>query len=109
MTMPDWQQDILNKMHGGFKAGELMAISAGRQTGKSYWMSAASRRPYQVLDGATQCDDGPWYEVYCRPDVASWVRTQDPATWMETGSHAVLGDFFDIKASVMIMLTLKWA
>ena len=108
MTIPGWQQDILNKMHDGFKAGELMAISAGRQTGKSRWPQRM-QAPYQVLGGATQCDDGHWYEVYCRPDVAAWVRTQDPNTWMETGSHASLGNFFDIRDSVMIMLALKWA
>jgi hypothetical protein len=109
MIIPGWQKEILNKMYGGTKAGKLMAISAGRQTGKSYWMSAAFRRPYQVLGGAAQCDDGLWYQVYCRPDVAAWVRTQDPNSWMETGSHPNLGDFFDIKASVMIMLALKWS
>jgi hypothetical protein len=108
MTIPDWQQDILNKMHDGFTAGELMVISAGRGVGKSRWPQRM-QAPYQVLGGATQCDDGSWYEVYCRPDVAAWVRTQDPNAWMETGSHAALGDFFDIKASVMTMLTLKFS
>lgn len=108
MKMHSWQQDMLKKLEG-FKPGELMVTSAGRGTGKSYWMSKTSRRPYQVLGGAAQCDDGAWYEVYCRPDVAAWVRTQDPATWMETGSHASLGNFFDIRDSVMTMLVLKWA
>lgn len=105
--MPGWQQDILKKLEG-FKPGELM-VFAGRSTGKSHWRPGSHRVPYQVLGGAAQCDDGLWYQVYCRPDVAAWVRTQDPTTWMETGSHAALGDFFDIRDSVMTMLALKWA
>ena len=109
MNMPGWQQDILNKLSGGFKAGELMVTFAGRGTGKSRWASQRQQVPYQVLAGVTHCDDGPWYQVYCRPDVAAWVRTQDPNSWMETGSHASLGDFFNIKGSIMTMLTLKWA
>jgi hypothetical protein len=95
-------------MHDGFKAGEMQILFAGRGAGKSRWPQRM-QAPYQMLGGATQCDDGPWYEVYCRPDVAAWVRTQDPNSWMETGSHPNLGDFFDIKASVMIMLALKFS
>ena len=106
--MPGWQQDILNKMHAGFKAGEMQIVSAGRGTGKSRWPQRM-QAPYQVLGGVTQCDDGAWYQVYCRPDVAAWVRTQDSDSWMETGSHASLGDFFDIRDSVMTMLTLKYS
>ena len=109
MIIPGWQQDILNKMHSEFKAGEMQIVSSGRGTGKSHWPPYSRQVPYQVLGGAAQCDDGPWYQVYCRPDVAVWVRTQDPATWMETGSHASLGNFFDIRDSVMTMLALKWA
>ena len=106
--MPGWQQDILNKMHAGFKAGEMQIVSAGRGTGKSRWPIRLVV-PYQVLGSATQCDDGPWYQVYCRPDVAAWVRTQDSDSWQETGSHASLGNFFDIRDSVMTMLTLKYS
>lgn len=109
MTILGWQQDILNKMHAGFKAGEMQILSSGRGAGKSFWMSKIYRRPYQVLGGATQCDDGAWYQVCCRPDVAAWVRTQDPTTWVATTSHASLGNFFDIRDSVMTMLALKWA
>ena len=108
MTIPGWQQDMLKKLKG-FKPGELTVTSAGRGAGKSRWPLDALHAPYQVLGGATQCDDGYWYQVYCRPDVAAWVRTQDPTTWMETGSHPNLGDFFDIKDSVMIMLALKFS
>ena len=103
-----WQMDMLKKLEG-FKPDELVIWSAGRGAGKSHWMSAAFKRPYQVLGGATQCDDGAWYQVYCRPDVAVWVRTQDSDSWVETGSHASLGNFFDIRDSVMTMLALKWA
>jgi hypothetical protein len=108
MTIPGWQQDILNKMHSEFKPGEMQIVSVGRGAGKSRWPIRLVV-PYRVLGGATLCDDGPWYQVYCRPDVAAWVRTQDPMTWMETGSHASLGNFFDIRDSVMVMLALKWA
>lgn len=31
-----YQQALLDKVSGGFKAGEMMIISAGRRTGKSY-------------------------------------------------------------------------
>ncbi len=108
MNMHSWQQDMLKKLEG-FKPGEMQIVSVGRRAGKSYWPPGYGVRPYQVLGGAAQCDDGAWYEVYCRPDVAAWVRTQDPTTWMETGSHASLGNFFDIRDSVMTMLALKWA
>ena len=107
MTIPGWQQDMLKKLEG-FKPGELMITSAGRGAGKSRWPQRM-QAPYQVLGGVAQCDDGAWYEVYCRPDVAAWVRTQDPTTWMETGSHSSLGNFFDIRDSVMVMLTLKFS
>jgi hypothetical protein len=107
MNMPGWQQDILKKLEG-LKPGEMQIVSAGRGAGKSRWPIRLVV-PYQVLGSATQCDDGAWYQVYCRPDVAAWVRTQDPATWMETGSHASLGNFFDIRDSAMTMLALKWA
>ena len=103
------QKEIFNAIHGGFTAGEMQILFAGRGAGKSHWMPQRQQVPYQVLGGAAQCDDGAWYQVYCRPDVAAWVRTQDPFTWAETGSHASLGNFFDIKASVMTMLALKWA
>jgi hypothetical protein len=99
---------MLKKLEG-FKPGEMQIVSSGRSTGKSHWPPYSRQAPYQVLGSATQCDDGAWYQVYCRPDVAAWVRTQDPFTWAETGSHASLGNFFDIKASVMTMLALKWA
>ena len=107
MIIPSWQQDMLKKLEG-FKPGEMQIVSAGRGVGKSRWPQRM-QAPYQVLGGVAQCDDGAWYEVYCRPDVAAWVRTQDPRTWMETGSHASLGNFFDIRDSVMTMLTLKFS
>lgn len=110
-------KEIFNTIHGGFTAGEMQIVLVHRGTGKSHGHYTGTRAPYwrlpeapyQVLGGVTQCDDGPWYQVYCRPDVAAWVRTQDSDSWIDTGSHASLGNFFDIRDSVMTMLTLKYS
>jgi hypothetical protein len=43
MNLHPWQQEMLKKM-SGFKKGELMVMTAGRQTGKSYFTAAALKR-----------------------------------------------------------------
>ena len=43
--MYPWQQNILAQIHsGGFKPGEMMVMSAGRQTGKSMFTAQALKR-----------------------------------------------------------------
>jgi hypothetical protein len=52
MELKPWQEKIVHDMLqadvqktlGGFKRGEMMIISAGRQTGKSYWTNQAIQR-----------------------------------------------------------------
>ena len=41
--IPDWQMNVLNKLQG-VKKNELIMMTAGRRSGKSYWTSQAIHR-----------------------------------------------------------------
>jgi hypothetical protein len=50
--MYPFQKDLLDKItSGGFKAGQLSVITAGRQVGKSYWTNQAIDRLTRDING----------------------------------------------------------
>jgi len=102
--------DLLNKLSGGFKHGEMMVISAGRQIGKSmYYQYVQELLPYSVKASAI-VDNAKWYTVNCNKEVAAWLRTQpgklcyehiDP-NWM------LHKNMFDMHEKIYTMLQLKY-
>lgn len=54
--MNKWQTDLMDKINGGVKAGEKMIISAGRQSGKSYWTNQAIDRLMRDLNSQPVSD-----------------------------------------------------
>jgi hypothetical protein len=45
-----WQEDVLTKFQGGIKAGEMLVMTAGRQTGKSVYNQAMQRMMDDLVD-----------------------------------------------------------
>ena len=113
-----WQSKLLTDLQtGGFKPGEMMIISAGRQTGKSHYyqmlreLSNLMEQAFKKIDSAT-VDGEPWYTVKCRPEVASWIRRQpNNGRWHETidTNWYMYADTFDICEQLYVELGLKFA
>ena len=111
-----WQQTLLDKLNGGIKSGEMMVISSGRQTGKSYVnkmymnMVAETIAPPFIKDRGTLVDGVPWYVVKCKKDVAAWIRTQDPSMWYEhiDSQWYVYKDRFDVHEQLVTMISIKF-
>jgi hypothetical protein len=83
MNLHPWQQDMLKKM-SGFKKGELMVMAAGRQTGKSYFTSAALKRLMDDINSHPISDlnltEGRVYgaRYYCvEPIGGNWREMED--------------------------------
>lgn len=101
--MYEWQEKLLQ----GFRKGEMMVISAGRQTGKSYvsQLYPLFKNNFYVVDGPVDVDNSPWYTVKCNTVVASWIRTLDKTVWYE---HSSTFPMFDVDEATFVMLNLKW-
>jgi len=106
-----WQQNLFQ----GFKRGEMMIISAGRQTGKSYlnqWYSAAmqdiQQPKHQIIDSA-EVDGTQWHTVRCRPEVSTWIRTHTDS-WHEhiDARWNMHRNMFDISEELYMLLVLKF-
>jgi hypothetical protein len=85
-AMLPWQQNIFDQITaGGFKPGEMMVISAGRQTGKSMFTQQAIERLMRDLNSQPVSDltlsEGTVYgtRYYCvEPVGGNWP---DMETW----------------------------
>ena len=111
--------DYQLKMLNGFKNGEMMIISSGRQTGKSHWNKIVAdwqelmgeKIPYKKIDQSL-VDGAVWYTVKCNSEVGRWLRDrQDNNSCYEhiDQSWHVERNTFDVCESVYIQLGLKFA
>ena len=107
-----WQKDLINHSIG-FKTGEMMVISAGRQTGKSYYnqfmqnyLSEMNAPAYKQMDKAT-VDNEEWVTVKCNYETAAWVREQKQKYWYEHNTLTI-GSMFDIHEKLYTMLKIKF-
>ena len=114
MKLHTWQQDLLDKLQSGVKPGEMVVISSGRQTGKSYintylkelyYMAA----PYRYLSEAT-VDGEKWYTVTGQKPVCAWIRTQDKKLWHEhiDSNWNISYNTFDMHEKLYTMLGMKF-
>jgi hypothetical protein len=83
MNVQPWQQDMLDKLRG-FKPGEMMIYSAGRQTGKSYFTQYTIDRLMRDLNSQPITDlvlsEGTVYgsRYHCvEPVGGSWIEMQE--------------------------------
>ena len=114
MQLHPWQKQFLDKLEG-VKPGEMMIISAGRQTGKSHmnrilqeWRGYMAA-PYKQLSHAT-VDGEKWYTVSGQKLVCEWIRTQDEKYWHEHIDQDWYVSFstFDIHEKIYAMLGMKF-
>jgi hypothetical protein len=102
MKMQPWQQQIYDKLtSGGVKPSELMIMSAGRQTGKSYFTQQAIDRLMRDLNSQPVSDlvlsEGTVYgsRYHCvEPVGGNWMEMQE---WCftqfgDSGKH-IWGEF----------------
>jgi len=118
IKLHDYQKDLLSKLDG-FKPGELMIISAGRQTGKSmfnlqaelYRKMMEELTPYTKISTAT-VDGAPWYTIKCNSKVSEFIRTQSgqDKRWHEhiDSNWYVHKNMFDINEELYIQVGLKF-
>ena len=114
MQLNAWQQQFVDKL-GGFRSGEMMIISAGRQTGKSYMnkiiqeYQSLMAAPYKQLSQAT-VDGEKWYTVSGQKPVCEWIRTQDKKFWHEhiDSNWNISYNTFDIHERIYTMLGMKF-
>ena len=83
MNLQSWQLDMLDKLRG-FKPGEMMIYSAGRQTGKSYFTQYTIDRLMRDLNSQPITDlvlsEGTVYgsRYHCvEPVGGSWIEMQE--------------------------------
>jgi hypothetical protein len=102
--------EIYKNITAGIKSGEMMIISAGRQTGKSmYYQYMQELTPYTVLESA-MVDDAKWFTVKCNKEVAAWLRTQPENMFYEhiDQNWMVYKNTLDIHEKIYTMLQLKY-
>lgn len=104
-----YQVDMINKI-AGFKAGEMSIISAGRQTGKSYFAdmyNTVFKLPAYKKMSIAKVDDAEWVTVQCNREIAAWVREQNTKYWYEHNSNS-FGSSFDLHSKLYTMLKLTF-
>jgi len=110
-----WDLETMS-ITGGFKHGELMLITAGRQTGKSMYYSYAAQKNRSMLKSAqfsitakAEVDGDTWYTVICSREVSEWLRSQSREWHYEALAHGFNFPQFDIHEKLYTMLALKWS
>ena len=97
---------------GGFKHGELMLFTAGRQTGKSMYYSYNAQKIRNTkfsITAKAEVDGATWYTVSCTPEVSAWLRSQ-PKEWQyEALAHGWVLPQFDIHEKLYTLLVLRWS
>lgn len=109
-----YQKDLLSTFDG-YKPGEMMLISASRQTGKSlftqYVMNDIFKlQPnFEIVTGAL-VDGVQWHTVAVSGPVATWIRSKNKQQWSE---HSVRGSnfrsMFDMDEKLYTMLAIKFS
>lgn len=113
-----WQKDLI----GGFKKGELVTYSAGRQTGKSTFTVAALKK---ILDDMESLDpnfevlttgivDGtPWYTISCKKDVSIWIRENgtENSEWADYIDDKWMyhRNKLDVSKEMLTLIKLRWS
>ena len=97
---------------GGFKHGELMLFTAGRQTGKSVlnqmYGSMTTSAQFSITAKA-EVDGDTWYTVICSQKVSEWLRSQSRELRHEALAHGFHFPQFDIHEKLYSMMALKWS
>jgi hypothetical protein len=113
-----YQRDLLDKLaSGGFQAGEMAIIAAGRQTGKSYYKmllnqaygSVSIMLPKFEIVAKAQVDGDTWYTVACNREVSAWIREQ-PKEWQYTNTdQRWFTTNIDVHEKLYTMMALRWS
>lgn len=114
-AMLPYQKNILSKV-GGIKPSEMMVISAGRQTGKSYYYEYMLNNlfkvqpKFEIIDSAL-VDGEQWHTVRCAREVSAWVRSMNETQWYEHIDQRGYLDknIFDMDARLYTMLGMKFS
>lgn len=109
-----YQQDLVDKLKG-YKPGEMIIFSSGRQTGKSHMNRIIQEyqnlmaTPYRYITEAN-VDGEKWYTVSGQKPVCAWIRTQDQQYWHEhiNKDWYVSYNTFDIHEKIYTMLGMKF-
>lgn len=107
-----YQLDLIDKLKG-YKPGELVLFTGGRQIGKSHITQMYREiidTPSFIKDQGTLVDGVPWYVVKCKKEVAAWIRTQDSSMWYEhiDSQWFVYKDRFDVHEKLVTMISIKF-
>lgn len=116
-SLQTWQKDLI----GGFKKGELVTYSAGRQTGKSTFTVAALKKilddmesldpNFEVLTTGT-VDATTWYTISCKKDVSIWIREngKENEDWFDHIDDKWMyhRNRFDVSREMLAMIKLRW-
>lgn len=113
-NIPSYQQTLFDKIQaGGFKHGELMLFTAGRQTGKSMlnqmYGSMMTPAKFTILDQAP-VDGATWYTVSCAKEVSIWLREQSKElqhSHIDNNRYFFVTKF-DIHEKLYTMMAVKW-
>lgn len=110
-----YQKALYDKIQaGGFKHGEIMILSAGRQLGKSMlnqmYRSMMTPAKFSILDRA-QVDGATWYTVSCVKEVSMWLRDQSKELQYShiDKNWTIYNNKFDIHEKLYTILALKWS
>jgi hypothetical protein len=117
----DYQKLLWDKISKGFKAGEMSIISAGRQTGKSYfdqlymknqlnqfYGTVAKIAPFTLLTSA-QVDGVTWYTVVCDAEVSAWVRAHKSENWYEHPGTLHYKSTFDVSEKIHTLMRVGFS
>ena len=111
--LKSWQMDLLKKLNGGYKPGEMTIISSARRTGKSYynefmtnWNEIHNITIKKI--GQAVVDNSVWFSVQCNTEAAKWIRNQNKDFWYEH-SNAKVFSVFDIHEKLYTLLQLRFS
>jgi hypothetical protein len=112
MDLKPYQQVLWDKViQGGFKKGELMLITAGRRTGKSYLNNLCKEimLPKFSKEASAIVDGEQWHTIRVNDkDLAKWLRTQSVDLVSDlTITSGPLFSLFDVHEKIYIILGMK--
>lgn len=119
MAILPWQKEMLNKImnaSGGFKAGEMSIIMAGRQTGKSYlnqWYDALYRNRRNsvnyTIEAQAIVDGEQWYTVRIyKTDMLAWLQNQTSEHFDILQAEHPYVTLVDMHEQLYMMMVLRW-
>lgn len=114
----DWQTTLVTSM-SGFKPGEIVTFTSGRQTGKSLYLEYVNAmneylkgmsEPIKELTSAL-VDGKPWYTIECNQDIAEWIRSQNRTNWYEhmDNRHGFKRSTFDVSDKLYTMIKVGFS